>query len=278
MKLAIVGASGYLGRALVAHAAEQGAEVVATSFSQPARPGPATWARLDLRDAQATESYLSHAGADVVINCAYRQSGPDCWPVTATGAAAIARVARRLVHLSSDMIFPGRVAPAYAEDDPPAPVHDYGRAKHAAERAVLSLAPGALVVRTSLIYGGAEPGPQERLVERALGGEPVTFFTDEIRCPVQVDDLARAILRLVELESTGIYHVAGTDAVSRLEFARLLAGDRAAALRGGAQQGGDPRPTALVLDTAKAAAVLGAAQPRGVRSVLSTPPRRSASD
>jgi dTDP-4-dehydrorhamnose reductase len=102
----------------------------------------------------------------------------------------------------------------------PAPLTDYGRAKADAEAAVLAAHPEALVVRTSLLYGGAEPGPQER-----LAADPeATFFTDEFRCPVQVGDLAAALLELVAGDRSGVLHVAGADRLSRAEFAELLAG------------------------------------------------------
>ena len=75
------------------------------------------------------------------------------------------------------------------------------------------------MVRTSLLYGGAEPGPQER-----LAADPdALFFRDELRCPIHVGDLAAALLELAELDRAGVLHVAGADVLSRLEFARLLA-------------------------------------------------------
>ncbi len=76
------------------------------------------------------------------------------------------------------------------------------------------------MVRTSLIYGGAEPGPQERLAADPEAG----FFTDEVRCPIQVGDLADALIELAATEPAGLLHVAGADRLSRAEFAELLAG------------------------------------------------------
>ncbi len=58
--------------------------------------------------------------------------------------------------------------------------------------------PEATIVRTSLIYGGTEPGPQERLAR-----ENRRFFVDEIRCPVHVGDLAAALLELLVIPSPG---------------------------------------------------------------------------
>ena len=77
--------------------------------------------------------------------------------------------------------------------------------------------PEAAIVRTSLIYGGVEPGPQERLAR-----EGTRFFVDEIRSPVHVGDLADALLELVGLDVSGPLHVAGADDVSRYDFALLL--------------------------------------------------------
>ena len=70
-------------------------------------------------------------------------------------------------------------------------VTPYGASKLEAER----LCPAdALLVRTSLIYGGREPSPQERAaLDAADGLRAMTFFTDELRCPIAVADLAAAV-------------------------------------------------------------------------------------
>src|SRR4051794_37018371 len=111
----------------------------------------------------------------------------------------------------------------YREDDLPAPVGSYGRSKLEAERVVGELQPAATIVRTSLIYGGAQPGPQERLAQ-----EGTRFFVDEIRSPVQVTDLADALLELLRIDAPGPLHLGGADDVSRFDFAVLLGADRAA--------------------------------------------------
>jgi dTDP-4-dehydrorhamnose reductase len=96
----------------------------------------------------------------------------------------------------------------------------------------------------------------------------VTFFTDEVRCPIAVSDLAAAVLELAPLDVRGPLHVAGADALTRLEFARLVAahhGRDASALRGG--PGGPERPKHIALDCSRARALL-AVRLRGAREVL----------
>jgi dTDP-4-dehydrorhamnose reductase len=94
----------------------------------------------------------------------------------------------------------------------------YGAAKFAAERVVAKDDPEAVIVRTSLLYGKPEPGPQELLAFR----DDVEFYTDEIRCPTLVSELAGALLALAATDLAGPLHVAAPEAVSRYELARAL--------------------------------------------------------
>jgi dTDP-4-dehydrorhamnose reductase len=103
------------------------------------------------------------------------------------------------------------------------------------------------------------------------GRREVAFFSDELRCPVVAADLADALLDLAAQEVSGTLHVAGADAVSRLEFARLVAvanGRDPAALRSALSAGAEPpRPLNCALDCSRAAALLSSPL-RGVREVL----------
>ena len=198
-----------------------GVEVTATWWEREPVGLPGAWHRLDVRDRQALAE--AARGVEAIVHTAYRQTGPDAWSTNVGGSEAVAAAAggRRLVHLSSDLVFDG-VRGRYREDDSPAPVHDYGRSKAEAERSVAELHPEATIVRTSLIYGGPEPGTQERLAR-----EGTRFFVDEIRSPVRVGDLADAILELLELDVPGPLHLGGADDVSRYDFALLLGADPA---------------------------------------------------
>jgi dTDP-4-dehydrorhamnose reductase len=248
--LLVTGGSGYLGRELL----RQSPGAIGASRS--------AGLRLDVRDAAATRAMLESLRPAAVIHTAYRQ---DDRATTFDGAVAVAEAAAaveaRLIHLSSDLVFDGERDAPYTEDDEPNPITPYGRDKADAERAVLEAHPEALVVRTSLLYGGGEPGPQERM---AADPEAV-FFTDEIRSPVQVGDLAAALLELAGGAHAGILHTAGADALSRFEFAGLLAGRP---VRGAPLEASDQvRPRNCSLSSARAAALLRT-RLRGAREVL----------
>ena len=182
-------------------------------------------------------------------------------------ARAAATVGARLVHVSTDVVFDGRAGRPYREADPVTPITDYGRSKAEAERRVLAAAPDAVVVRTSLIYGG--PGRPPSTHERAAIDPGASFYTDELRCPIQVDDLARALLELGALGFAGVLHVAGPEGLSRHRFAELIAGRPVP----GAPAPPD-RPLDCRLDTSLATALLRTPL-RPPRSVLWDRPDRA---
>ncbi len=202
---------------------------------------------------------VAAAGCDAVVHTAYVQG--DCaWEVNADGSAAVAEVSRnaRLVHLSTDLVFDGRRG-RYREHDPLAPVNEYGRSKAEAEVRVARLHPEASIVRTSLLYGGAEPGLQERLAH-----EHSRFFVDELRSPVHVVDLAQALLELLELDVAGPLHLGGADDVSRFDFAVLLGAEPA---RLEPAHTSADRAADVTLDSGRARQLL-ATRLRGVHEVL----------
>jgi dTDP-4-dehydrorhamnose reductase len=267
VRLFVTGLGGYLGHAIAA-AAPDGVAVSGTIRSRPAPAGVRAFA-IDVRDEHAIGAALDAERADAVVHTAYVQGAPDERSVNVDGAAAVARAAAvrglRLVHISSDLVFGGDLGRPVREEDPPAPVTEYGATKADAERVVAAAHPAAVLVRTSLIYGGAQPSDHER---RALDAG-MTFYADEIRCPVAAPDLAAALVELAGLPGvSGPLHVAGADAVSRLEFARLVAaayGRDPGALRGGPHPPG--RPGDITLDCSRARALLRT-RVRGVREVL----------
>jgi len=238
----VTGGAGYLGCEVCRLAVEAGHDVVATQFRKPPPHGRPL--QVDIREPFDVD-------VDVVVHTAYVQADADTIVRgTRNVAAAAGRAGARLIHLSTDLVFDGEHAP-YTEADAPRPVSEYGRAKLEAE----SLVGDGLIVRTSLLYG--KPGPQEALAARA----DAVFYEDEIRCPTRVDELAAALLELAAADVTGVLHVAGPDAVSRLELARLLGADNP---RGAPTPPGRPRNVAL--DCSRAMGLLRT-RLRGIREL-----------
>lgn len=262
--LLVTGGTGYLGFELIRLAA--GRRLAATHLASEPRPARGVeWLRLDVRDAAAVRQALDRLRPAAVVHTAYRQEGEGARATNVDGSDAVARAAAavgaRLLHISTDVLFDGTKTGPYTEDDPPSPLTDYGRSKADAERAVLGGHPRALIVRTSLMYGGREPSRHERLAREAASGDAaMTFFDDELRSPVLVGELAAALLELVDRDESGILHVAGPETVSRYEFAVLIARANGLAAgrirRGSLAASGLTRPANCALDSSRARALL----------------------
>jgi dTDP-4-dehydrorhamnose reductase len=245
--------------------------VVGTYFSAPGKTGDE---RLDIRDPVAVGAVMRRINPDVVINTA---AGRDDWRVMADGAAhvavATAGLGTRLIHLSTDAVFSGRDVD-YDEAALPDPVYRYGAGKAAAETAVRAVHPAAAVVRTSLILGDAR-GHHEILTRDLTSGRVRgMLFTDMIRKPVHVDDLADALLELATNNHRGVLNVAGSDAINRYDLGVLIARreglDPAQLVAGRIADAGLRLPTDVRLRTEMAASLLRT-RLRGVHEFMAVP-------
>jgi dTDP-4-dehydrorhamnose reductase len=220
----VVGGSGFLGQEVIRQALLAGERVAATYHrAAPSAVGAVEWTGLDIRHRNDVEAVIRAVRPDVIVNTAYRQSD---WACTADGgvhvALAAAAVGSRLVHVSSDVVFSG-AASWYHETDVPDPTTPYGAAKAAAETAVKGITPTAVIARTSLIIGDGDSQHERFVHALATGAASGALFTDVVRCPVHVTDLAAALLELAGSEHSGIQHVVGVDAITRHELGVLIA-------------------------------------------------------
>ncbi|MCV7283164.1 dTDP-4-dehydrorhamnose reductase [Mycolicibacterium flavescens] len=218
-RIVIPGAGGMVGRVLAAQARRQGREVLAL-----------TSAELDITDASAVARFV--AAGDVVINCAAftqvdaAETEPDrARAVNVDGpghlARACAAVGARLIHISTDYVFPGTQSRPYEIDDPTGPVNVYGRTKLAGEQAVHAALPTAHVVRTAWVYEGADGADFAAAMRRkAAGDETVDVVADQVGSPTYVGDLVAALLQIADGEVRApLLHAANAGQASRFDQA-----------------------------------------------------------
>jgi len=222
MRIAIVGAGGQLGQALLARLADRGVPMT--------RPG------LEITDADSVRSSLEAANVDGVINAAAynlvdaAESDPRvAVEVNALGARNIAATCETLelplVHVSTDYVFGGdadRTLP-YLENDLPAPVNAYGASKLFGEHLVQMTCCRSYIVRTCGLYGipGANgKGNFVETIRRLAQEQPKLKVVNDQRCtPTSADALASAIVQLIETKEYGLYHATNRGDVSWYELA-----------------------------------------------------------
>lgn len=191
--------------------------------------------QLDLSDRQKVRDTLIRYKPDVILNCAgfvnvdlAEKEREVAWKANVRSVEYLIEAARRLdariVHISSDYVFDGTRSP-YTENGFPSPLNYYGRTKLASENALKTSGLAHLVVRTSSLYGAEVVrvnGKQNfvlNTIERIKKNEAINAYTNLSSNPTLVDDAALAIVRAIELQKTGLYHVAGPELMSRYELA-----------------------------------------------------------
>jgi dTDP-4-dehydrorhamnose reductase len=231
-RLLITGANGLLGSNLVRLAAGR-FETLGLHSVRSAMPGAT---KVDLTDASAASNTVRNFRPDVLIHAAAMTGPVDCekrpeeaMRVNVDATRQIARLATelgaRFLFLSTDLVFDGNKG-SYREEDPVGPLSHYGRTKVLAEQAAAECAPGALIVRTSLMVGTSPRGDRSvnETMKAALDrGETLRLFTDEYRSLIGVTNLAEALLELAGHSESGILHLSGPERRSRYEWGVLIA-------------------------------------------------------
>jgi dTDP-4-dehydrorhamnose reductase len=223
MRIVISGAAGQVGSMLSRQAAAQGRDVLALTSAQ--------W---DISDPEAAGQIVR--SGDVVINCAAytnvdgaESDEERAYAVNAAGpehiAQACARVAARMVHISTDYVFNGEASRPYDIDDDPAPLSVYGRSKLAGEQAVLAASPEAVVVRTAWVYTGSPTGKDFVATMRKLaaGDRVIEVVDDQVGSPTYTGDLVTALLQVADGHvHAPLVHAANGGEVSRFGQARAV--------------------------------------------------------
>jgi dTDP-4-dehydrorhamnose reductase len=232
MKVLLFGCNGLLGQALRLSAPKdvniEGISQEENLFGQPVVP----YTQLDITNSQRLKSAIQSINPDWIFNAAAMtnvdgcETNPEaCKAVNLTAVENMAALGIPMVHISTDYVFNGESGP-YQEDDQPDPISVYGRLKLLSEAPVLNANSRSLIVRTMLLWGrGANLRPSfvDFVKNELEAHRSVKIVTDQIGNPTLASDLAAGIWHLVGKGHSGIYHLSGSECVSRFEWARRIA-------------------------------------------------------
>ena len=177
---------------------------------------------LDITDCAAVRRAVADASPGVVINCAAfndvdgaEQHPTDALAANAFAVRSLARAAEEagatLVHFSTDFVFDGTASEPYREDDGTSPRSTYAASKLLGEWFARE-APGSYVLRVESLFGAPDawqgrPGSLDAIVDGLERGTEVRAFTDRVVSPSYVQDVAAAVMHLVETRApAGVYH------------------------------------------------------------------------
>ena len=244
-KVAVIGASGLLGRALVDELAQQADwQIVSTAFR---RAGPHD-VTLDIRDAQAVEQFVEHEAPDAIVIAAAERRPDVCEHDPALAHAlnvdavrTLAAAARKrdawVLSISTDYVFDG-THPPYRFDAQPSPINAYGHSKLDGERALTETTDLGCVLRLPLLYGPIVDWAESAVTSlvpaiaasASTSSNPKAAVMDAwaIRYPTFTPDVAFAIRQMLERHANGetirgIVQWSGDEPMTKYEIALHLA-------------------------------------------------------
>jgi dTDP-4-dehydrorhamnose reductase len=236
-KILITGANGLLGQKVYElFRNETSHKLILTDLHPDSFAFPeAEYFSMDITAKDAVKDAVRKYLPDVIINTAAYTDVDGCetdrelsWKVNVDAVKNFIIASRinscKIVQISTDYVFDG-ISGNYDEYSKPNPLNYYGKSKLAAENALISGGVDYTIVRTMILYGKGEnvkPNFALWLIDKLGSNQSVRIVDDQFGMPTIVDDLAWALVKIVNLDKRGIYHVCGSEYLSRFEFAVKL--------------------------------------------------------
>ncbi|RPH79567.1 MAG: SDR family oxidoreductase [Nitrospiraceae bacterium] len=189
-------------------------------------------AELELTETSKVAAHIHALKPDLLIHCAAlsrtkacEQDPDQAHRINVEVTAHLAQLSQGIsfIFLSSGEVFDGKTG-WYSEADEPNPINIYGQTKLEAEQVVLQN-PHHTVVRIVLTSGTSQNGDRsfvEDMCQAARAGKDVPLYADEFRCPLPAGVIARAIWELADRQQPGLYHLGGSERLSRWEIGEAL--------------------------------------------------------
>ena len=224
----ITGANGLLGRVLRVMLSDCAFSVIATGKGADVMMGEGDhiYEQMDITVQQNFEYIFNKYEPSVIINAAAltdvdvcQENMNLCFSVNANSILHFMPLVQKndvhLIHISTDFVFDGSCGP-YRETDPCNPINYYGAAKLEAEKLIISNNLKYTILRTSLLYGQiSDKFNFATWVKDSLeNGTKLNIVDDQYRTATFVYDLADVIVKVMQQQKYGVYHVSSGEVLS----------------------------------------------------------------
>ncbi|MBT3273882.1 MAG: dTDP-4-dehydrorhamnose reductase [Spirochaetales bacterium] len=220
----VIGAQGMLGKELC------------SQLSAADLPYLGTDIELDILDEAKLAEFADRSGnIRTIVNCSAYTAVDDAeantelaFAINADGVGNIARLAKqigaRLIHISTDYVFPGNIDRPLTEDDACAPATVYGQSKLKGEELAQAECAELIIIRTAWLYGLHGKNFVFTMLRLMKERKELQVVNDQYGSPTNAKELASAIITIVKSETfiPGIYHYSGTGRTSWYHFAEEI--------------------------------------------------------
>lgn len=226
MKVIVTGASGLLGQEIV--------DVFQEYHNVIPLKGRSS---IDVTKTKEIVTFISNKNPDLIIHSAGWRNLDECEKnrektlmINTFGTKNIVHAAREvnspLVYISSDAVFDGAKKEPYTVFDKTNPLNIYGYSKLKAEEIIISLYNKYFILRVPILFGSK--GWKDRNIiydtwKKIKEGKKVFATTNQICSPTYTEDVARALIKMVETKFYGIYHFSNEGIASRYSLFKKIA-------------------------------------------------------
>ena len=193
--------------------------------------------KMDITDANEVSSMIHKIKPDVVLHLAALADVDKCETdrysarkINVEGTRNLIEACKKtnskFIFISTDFVFDGKKG-NYKEEDKPNPLSYYGVTKLEAEKLVEKSGLKYLILRLEVLYGfngnGSERSFTMWVFNSLKQGKEIKVLDDQFSTPTLTDDIANAIKLLVNQKKEGLYHVCGSQRLSKYDMAVKLA-------------------------------------------------------
>jgi dTDP-4-dehydrorhamnose reductase len=235
MKILITGANGFLAHYLIEQLVAKQVTVIATArdiYKGTIKNDLLHFAKMDFTNASDVEAVFQQYSPTHLIHAGAISKPDDCEnnklladKINVEGTKTLLTAAQQyrcnFLFVSTDFVFDGKKG-MYKEIDERKAVNYYGQTKIWAEDLVMQYPFDWSIIRTVLVYGKPLTGRNNIITlvkEKLLAGETYSVFSDQVRTPTYVEDLANAIVLMIERNKKGVYHISGETIVTPYQMA-----------------------------------------------------------
>ncbi|MBW4980236.1 dTDP-4-dehydrorhamnose reductase [Marinobacter adhaerens] len=189
---------------------------------------------LDLANAQAVDNYLAHTQPTLIVNAAAwtavdaaekHQAEAQRLNASLPGQLAQYAVANnaRLVHYSSDYVYPGNGTTPWQETSATGPLSVYGQTKFEGDEAIQQSGADHLIFRTSWVYSARGNNFMKTMLRLAESKTELNIVADQIGAATPARLIAQiTALAIYSKLQAGLYHLAATGETSWQSFAKEI--------------------------------------------------------
>jgi dTDP-4-dehydrorhamnose reductase len=169
----------------------------------------------------------------IVIHCAAytkvdsaEKDKEKCYDINVNGTTNVVEACEKIdatmVHISTDYVFDGTKKEPYNENDQQNPINYYGYTKHLSEIEVSCRLQKYYIVRTSRLFSSPGYNIVDNLIKLGKEKSELHVVNDQTNSPTYANDLAIAIIELIEKGEYGIYHITNEGACNFYEFTKAI--------------------------------------------------------